>query len=124
MAGTLGRHQRRRQTSGIGLTRSSAYIMPTKKDRGARAAAPSLLPDDPLELLPEHLRRHASLTGNEICDHVLRINRSALWKRIRKGQFPPPTKLGDKRTTWPTLLVARHLAAGAEKAERDHGRAA
>ncbi|WP_409515502.1 helix-turn-helix transcriptional regulator [Atlantibacter sp.] len=40
----------------------------------------------------------------DVCHH-LRISRSTLDRWIRKGDFPPPLKVGKKVVGWPPELI-------------------
>ena len=41
--------------------------------------------------------------------HEQPIARSTLWRWIREGRFPPPTKLSPKLNAWPQSTVERWL---------------
>ena len=54
-----------------------------------------------------------------VCD-TFGISRSALYRGIQSGLFPPPVKVGDRSSAWPDSeieLIARALIAGASPDE-------
>ncbi|MFM9940570.1 MAG: helix-turn-helix transcriptional regulator [Hyphomicrobiaceae bacterium] len=102
--------------------------------RNACAAAPrapshhAASTADALDLLPVQLRDKSSLSADEICDFILRVQVAALYKQIAKGQFPPPLKIGA-RSVWlardvVAFLETRKAEALAKQRHRVEQRAA
>jgi predicted DNA-binding transcriptional regulator AlpA len=42
---------------------------------------------------------------------MLSMGKSTVWKLLKKGQFPPPTKLSTRTTRWSKQTVLEFFAA-------------
>ena len=50
---------------------------------------------------PEAKPRHRLLLSpDDLRDLGIRFSRAQLWKKVKRGEFPPPIKLSTNRSAW------------------------
>ncbi len=79
-----------------------------------KAPAPQAAPAPAFDQLPDSaLLREANLVASpkRPGPALLPFSAATLWRKVRAGQFPAPTKLGERITCWKVGDVRRWLAA-------------
>jgi predicted DNA-binding transcriptional regulator AlpA len=54
---------------------------------------------------------HVGFVREALVRKLFPVSRTVLWKLVRDGHFPSPTKLGPRTTAWPVQVLREHFAS-------------